>query len=494
MVDWLATRSAATPDRTGMVEARGASYTYDELNRRVHALAGRLSTFGVDPGDHLGIVLETRPVAVELVHACLRLGAVLVPLNTRLTAQESRDRIDRADVDSVVCEAETEQTAHEATGDVAVASVDGPLRDNTTALCRIRPAEFEPAPWDWDSTEVIMFTSGTTGPAKAVELTTGNLFASAAASAFRLGVRAEDRWHCCLPIYHMGGLAPIFRSTLYGTAVIVQEGFEAETTLATMDTHGATGVSLVPTMLRRLLDVGDVTASLRFVLLGGAPAPRELIERCESENVLVHPTYGTTETASQIATARPVEAFADPGTVGRPLVGTTVTVVDESGSPQPPGEPGEVVVDGPTVMAGYYDDPDGTTDVLREHGFHTGDIGYLDDAGRLFVVNRLDDRIITGGETVDPGEVADVLREHPHVREAAVVGLPDEEWGQRVAAVVVPRGDLTASTLENHCRAHLAGFKCPRTIAHAGELPRTASGTVDRAALREYIRGENTSV
>jgi O-succinylbenzoic acid--CoA ligase len=204
-----------------------------------------------------------------------------------------------------------------------------------------------------------------------------------------------------------------------------------------------------------------------------------------------------TETASQVATARPEEAFSEPGTVGRPLLGTRVRVV-ENGKSLAASERGELVVSGPTVTPGYYDDPGANEEGFSEAGFHTGDIGYVDSDGRVWVTGRLDDRILTGGQTVDPREVSDVLREHPAVREAAVVGLASEEWGQEVGAALVAEGNagiaenaanaVEEGAIEAFCRERLANYKLPRTIAFVERLPRTASGTIDRVALREWLR------
>jgi O-succinylbenzoic acid--CoA ligase len=239
-------------------------------------------------------------------------------------------------------------------------------------------------------------------------------------------------------------------------------------------------------MLRRMLDRrGTLPGSLRTVLLGGAPAPVSLIERCRNYSVPVAPTYGLTETASQVATATTEEAYADPETVGRPALFTDVTVVSDDGDPLPPGEVGELVVDGPTVSPRYYDDVEATASARGPHGLHTGDAGCRDEDGRLYVYNRLDDRLQTGGELVDPGEVVEAVRSHPDVVDAAVTGLPDEEWGERVAALVV--GDVDAAALDEYLRDRLAGYKLPRVVGVADDLPRTDSGTVDRQALRERL-------
>lgn len=486
MRDWLAQRARATPAVTALVDAgSGDALTYADLDDRVEELAGRLSSFGVGVDDHLGVVARTRPTFVELAHAAMRLGALLVPLNARLTASEIADRGDRADVTAVVCGAETETRTVDAFDDVA--TVDAPVA-GATPLDSLAPSTFDVPSWSYDSPQLLLSTSGTTGDPKVVTLTTGNLISSAAASSWRLGVLPTDRWYCTLPMYHMGGLAPVFRSVLYGTAVVIASpgSFDPDRALAEMRTHDATAVSLVPTTFSRLLDAGELPDSLRFVLLGGAPASNELVERALDSDIPVCPTYGMTETASQIATARADEVAEAVGTVGNPLLFTDVTIVDESGKPVGGETVGELVVSGPTVTPGYYGDPKATEDAFSVHGFRTGDAGYRDSSGRLWILNRLDDRIVTGGENVDPGEVAATLRDHRSVADAFVLGLSDPEFGQRVAAVVA--GDASPTALESHARERLAGFKIPRTWAVVDALPRTASGTVDRGRARELLR------
>jgi O-succinylbenzoic acid--CoA ligase len=488
--DLVAARAAATPDRTAMIDAdRDDARTYREYDAAVGRRAAGLAGLCGDDPDRIALLLDTRPAFAELFFAAMRLGASVVPLNVRLTPTEVSAQVERTTPDALVCERDTEATARDVF-DGPVAAVDAPERDPVRALDDIGGGSVEPATLTPDTEQVVMFTSGTTGRPKGVRLTVGNLVASATASAFRLGVSPVDRWLCCLPTYHMGGLAPVVRSALYGSTVVIQREFDADSTAAVLDEYGCTGVSLVPTMCSRLLDAGwEPTEQLRFVLLGGAPATAELLSRCRDRGVPAHPTYGMTETASQIATATPDQTVSHEGTVGQPLVNTTVTVVDEAGDPVPPGESGEIVVTGPTVTPGYLD-PEVTEDAFGPDGLHTGDVGSLDEDGRLWVHNRKDDRIVTGGENVDPGEVVAVLRDHPEVREAVVVGIEDSEWGERVAALVVPTtgASLSADELESFCRERLAGFKLPRTIAFADELPRTASGTVDRQRVRDRLR------
>jgi O-succinylbenzoic acid--CoA ligase len=496
MRDWLATRASATPNATAIAAAGDVeeATTYADLNERVEVLAGRLAARGVGVDDALVVCAETRVEFVELAHAAQRLGAVLVPVNARLSADELSVRFDRVNPEVVVCEADTESTVIDAT-EATVLSVDDPT-GSAEALASVRPEPFDLPEWELDNPLVVMFTSGTTGDPKGVVLTMGNVLASATASAFRLGLRDTDCWHVCLPMYHMGGLAPVYRSALYGTTIAVQRGFEPQQTLAAMDEADATAVSLVPTMLERLLDAGsdadaapDPLVDLRFVLLGGAACPPDLLERAQERNVPVAPTYGMTEAASQIATATPEQARRTPETVGNPVMFAEVTIVDESGAICETGQTGELVVSGPMVTPGYLDEA-ATFKAFTNGGLRTGDLGHRDEDGRLYVHARVDDTIITGGENVDPNEVADAIRTDSAVEDCAVIGLPDEEWGERVAALVVPVADADASAddIRQSCRERLAGYKLPRTISFTDALPRTASGTVDREAVEARLR------
>jgi O-succinylbenzoic acid--CoA ligase len=524
--DLVAARAASTPDREALVDAHTSrSWTYRELDAWVGALAAALDhgrESGVDALDgndldgRIGVLSRPRPEVVVLLHAAWRTGRELVPLNVDLAAADLASQVARAGVVTLLADADAEGLAAAASAE-AVAPADLEVMDLTAVAGE--PAETEEARgWAGGSVEhvvsagdvpVTLFTSGSTGDPKAVRLTVGNLLSSATASAFRLGVARDDRWLSPLPTYHMGGLAPVVRCALYGSTVVLQREFDAPRTASALDAHDATGVSLVPTALRRLLDA-DWTPpeSLRFVLLGGAAADADLLARCDACDVPAYPTYGMTETASQIATATPEQAFAEPDTVGQPLVNTTVHVVDADGDTVPPGAVGELVVSGPTVTPGYLDsnraDGDGTADSGRERftarGFRTGDRGYRDDDGKVYVTGRVDDMIVTGGENVQPARVAAALRSLDGVANAAVVGLPDPEWGERVAALVV-RGDgdenesddgetVAASTPEairEAVRDRLAAHEVPKTVAFASSIPRTASGTVDRESVRDHL-------
>ena len=493
MQDWLTHRANATPGAEALVAAdSGTTWTYEELDAAADEVATRLSGVGVTAGDHVGACLTPRPEYVTLVHAAMRLGARLVPLGHRLTAAELRPRLARSDVGVVVVASETEQRVVEATSDdgpgVPITSLDEPVWEQVRQLQTVEPAEFERAGWTQGTPLVYLFTSGSTGTPKLVTLTVSNVLASAVALAFRLGVDPGERTLATLAFHHTGGLMPLYRATLAGTTIILRGSFEPGATADDVRRHDATKVSLVPTMLKQMLNArGTLADSLRVVLLGGAPAPESLIERCRDYSIPVYPTYGMTEAASGITVATPDEAFDRPATVGQPLLGTSVSVRDETGAELAPGEVGEFVVSGPSITPGYYDDPAATTDAFGPHGLRTGDIGYIED-GLAYVLNRKDDRIVSGGENVDPGEVVSVVRTHPHVVDAAVVGVPDEEWGQRVAALVARSDEtLDADDLRAFCRDRLAGFKLPRTVEFTDSLPRTDSGSVKRPAVRQRL-------
>ena len=476
--DLLTARAAASPDAT-VLAFGDREWSAADLDTEVDTVARHLAARGVGPGDRVAILMENRPAFVRLIFAVHRLGGVVVPLNARLATDDLAAQCETVGPTLLVCEEETADVAGRLGANMVV-SVDS----GADAL-DADSTEFSAAMWAFEDDAALLFTSGTTGVPKAVRLTAGNFLASGVASAIRLGVATDDRWLCPLSLYHTGGLSVVLRSVLYGTTAVVQRGFDAERARRALHEEDCTAVSLVPTMLRRMLDGGSFPDTLRFALVGGAPAPAALIDRCGDRGVPACPTYGMTETASQVATARPAEAVGHPDSVGRPLLGTRVTVVGEDGTPVPTGETGELAVAGPTVSPGYV----GAAAETCDHGLLTGDVGRRDETGRLFVRNRRSDRIVTGGENVDPGGVAAALRDHSGVRDAAVVGLADQQWGERVAALIVPADDaLDEAAVRTFCADRLADFERPKTVVLTDALPRTASGTVDREATRERLR------
>jgi len=331
--------------------------------------------------------------------------------------------------------------------------------------------EAKAAPVDLDeSTETedihcVIHTSGSGGRPKPVELTYGNQLWNAVGSGVRIGVAPTDRWLCCLPLHHIGGLAIVMRSALYRTGIVL-ERFEPEPVKSRLTSEPVSIISLVPTMLTRLLDAGADLGALRCLLLGGAPAPQALVDRALDAGAPVTPTYGLTEAASQVATMSPGEASRKPGSVGPPILTTEIRIAED----------GVICVGGPSVAPGEVDD-DGW---MRTH-----DLGRLDDEGYLYVLGRSDDVIVSGGENVSPEEVERVLLEHPAVSDAGVGADEDPEWQQAVvASVVLSDGQqVDEAELREFCRGRLAGFKVPKAIRFVRELPRNAQGKLLRREL-----------
>jgi len=485
--DLLTQRAAATPQVPAVVDAdRDEQWTYARMDERATATARWLCERVTSAG-RVGLLLDAGMAFVDSYFATARWGVPAVPLNVRLDGDALAAQVERADLTAVVAGASTCETARSITPEAVpvLAAEDRPTGPDCGRQ-REGGSTSEPSVSRQSTAErLVLFTSGTTGRPKGVRLTRENLVASAVGSADRLGVEAGDRWLAPLPPYHMGGLAPLIRSTLHGTTTVLQREFDPGATAVAVDDRGVTALSLVPTALGRLLDDGwRPPESLRFVLLGGGPASRDLVERATARGVPVAPTYGLTETASQVATATPAEARDHPESVGRPLRTVEAAVVDDGICD--PGETGEVVVDGPTVTPGYLD-PGLTAGAFDDRGLRTGDLASRDDDGRLRIAGRVDDRIVTGGENVDPGRVAEALCALESVEDAAVVGLPDDEWGERVAALVVGPPSLTAAAVRDGVRESLADFEVPKTVVVVDALPRTPSGTVDRGAVRDHL-------
>jgi O-succinylbenzoic acid--CoA ligase len=287
----------------------------------------------------------------------------------------------------------------------------------------------------------------------------------------------------------VGGLAIVLRSAIYGIAAVVHEKFDPVAINQAIDADGVTIVSVVSTMLQRMLDERNSVPyppSLRCILLGGGPAPRPLLERCAAINAPTVQTYGLTETASQIATLPPEDALRKLGSAGKPLPGAELRIEAE-GRDMGPHDAGEIVVRGPMVTRGYLDGNMQGASTLKDGWLHTGDIGYLDEEGYLYVLDRRHDLIISGGENIYPAEVEAVLLDHPAVADAGVTGVSDAEWGQVVLAVVKlkPGNLVTSDDLTRFCRDRLAGYKIPREIRFVDAFPRNAAGKLVRAKLRE---------
>ena len=438
--DLLSLRARTHADRPAVV-AGGRTITYAELDARAGVTSRRLAALGLGPGQRVATTLPPGADFAALLHAAARLRATLVPLNTRLTGGELRAQVEDA---------------------AAPLVVDEPPDGSEADLAPVPPLDLG-QPW------TLLFTSGTSGRAKPVLLSHRNHLASAVASAWALGVAPDDRWLGVLPVFHVGGLAILIRSALYGTAVVVHERFEPDRAASALGGGEVTLASLVPTMLQRVLEAGVRPArGLRAVLVGGAAAPESLLARAAACGLPVVRTYGMTETASQIATAPVVADGPAAGSLARPLPGVDLSI----------GAEAEILVRGPMVAA---------ASLAADGWLHTGDRGQLDGDGLLRVDGRIDDVIVTGGENVAAGEVEEALLAHPAVRDAAVMGTPDPDWGAAVTAFVVAAAPVDAAELRGHCRERIAAFKVPKEVLIVDSLPRNAAGKVERRALAERI-------
>jgi O-succinylbenzoic acid--CoA ligase len=504
--DWLRQRASSTPERPAVMSAAGTQ-TFKQLDDSVTVMTEGLLARGVQPGQLIGLLAANSALWVAAVHAVARAGCALVPLNLRLAEAEmawqlqdceaqwllvdggNRDR-GMALVQRVSMDPERRSKGHELNL-IALEELDAFTARESRR--RVTGSGFELA-----ATQSVLYTSGTTGRPKGVTLTFGNHFWSATASALNLGLRPDDRWLACLPLFHAGGLAIVWRSVIYRIPMIVHESFDPLRVNRAIDEDGVTMVSVVANMLQRMLDERRgrplrqaqdklYPASLRCVLLGGGPAAEPLLRECVRFGVPVVQTYGLTETASQVATLDPRDALRKVGSAGKPLFGLELRIVSDSGEECSPGAAGEIVVRGPTVTQGYLKRPEATAAAIRDGWLYTGDIGCLDDEGYLYVLDRRDDLIVSGGENVYPAEVESVLELHPDVREAGVYGCRDERWGQVAMAVVVPRAGATASPDEiiAFCRERLAGYKTPVEVEFASALPRNAAGKLLRRALAD---------
>jgi o-succinylbenzoate---CoA ligase len=420
---WVHAAAARHPDRMA-IEGPERSVSYAELSRAAIGAAGALMRLA---GDDARVALAMPPGVdyVVGVHGCLLAGLAAVPIDLRLSPEE--------------------RAAREAAADVVI-----------DALPAAAPPQM-PRVFGGDPVVAVMHTSGTTAAPKPVELTYGNFLASALGSAVALGLDQAERWLCPMPLTHVGGFSIPIRSAIYATTVVLHGRFDTTAVLnELMDpSRRITLVSLVPTMLARLLDAGlRRPPALRWALLGGGPIAPALLERAEEAGVPVAPTYGMTEACSQIAT------------FGWPLQGVELRT-----------SAGEIVVRGPIVSAGA---------VAEDGWLHTGDLGRFDDRGRIEIVGRKADTIVSGGENVAPAEVEAALASHPAVADAAVLGRPDPEWGEALVARVVLRDGVSVrpEDLREHVAARLARFKIPKSVEFVDALPRTASGKLLRRELR----------
>jgi len=488
-----------TPTRALCVHGNDV-VTYEEMATRSAALAAGLNERGVGGGDVVGLLAHNCTEFLETIFAANYLGAIAMPINWRLAVPEVRYILDHSGARALVCDASLLELANEATGGlestlvracVSAAKVDGwtrlgDLRAGSRVPARARAAG--------DDVHRLMYTSGTTGRPKGVMITHANLAWKSLAHMVELGITSDDLGLACGPLYHVGAL-DLTTTTLIaaGATTIIHRAFDAGDVVDEIERSRVTTVWLAPAMVNAILGLPGIErrdlSSVRLLIDGGEKMPVPLIERLRKTfpSAWFADAYGLTETVSGDTFLDKANTLEKLGSVGRPCLYLEVDIWDEQGASLPAGARGEVVLRGPKVFKGYWRDPDATRAAFAGGWFHTGDVGIRDDDGYLYIVDRLKDMIVSGGENIASSEVERVLYEYGAVLEAAVVGRPDDRWGEVPVAHVVLRPDVTATAdqLIEHCRRHLARFKVPKEVLFLDALPRNPSGKVLKRDLRQ---------
>jgi long-chain acyl-CoA synthetase len=469
------------PDHVA-VKLDDAEVTYGQLDEGSARVAGILRDHGVGPGDRVGVMLPNVPYFPMVYFGIVRAGSVVVPMNVLLKGREVGYYLEDSGAKLLLAWhgfAEAAATGAEKAGGVKVVSVAP--GEFESLLAGTEPVH-DIADVDGGDTAVILYTSGTTGQPKGAELSHDNLRRNAEISARLDGIQEDDVVFGGLPLFHtFGQTCCMNASATVGATLTLLARFEPGKALEIIERDRVTHFLGVPTMHGALLhhpgreDVD--TSSLRVIVSGGASLPGEVLRGVEEAfGVILLEGYGLSETS-------PVASFNMPdarrvGSIGLPVEGVEMRVVDEDDNEVAPGEIGEIVIKGHNVMKGYLGRPDATEEAIRDGWFHTGDLGKVDEDGFFFIVDRKKDMILRGGYNVYPREVEEVLYEHPAVREAAVVGVPDDHWGEEVgAAVVLMEGEhVDAETLRSYVKEQLADYKYPRRVWFVDELPKGPTG------------------
>jgi long-chain acyl-CoA synthetase len=508
---WPLRRAARLHPATAAVSDGGRVVAYDELAHRVAALGGGLSALGLGAGARVGFLGVNSLAHLECWLGVPAAGRVLVDLNFRLAEDELAFMVEDCELEVLIVGAaqlEVARALARRSPSLRTLVLDGTAADAADCVPYEHLISADPVPAPADLAEhdlaAISYTGGTTGQPKGVMLSHGNLLANARHNLMATGHRATDRWlHVC-PMFHVAGTANVFACTWAGGRQVIRPRFDATDVLDAVEREEITHTVLVPTMLAMLLDAHAASPerrldTLRHIQYAASPISaalqRRVRERFDCDLVQF---YGMTEAAPTVTCLDAEDhrrGFAgEPGyeerlrSIGVPVVGVEAEVRDPAGGALPPGEVGEVWVRGPNVMLGYWRRPESTEAAFRSGWYRSGDAAYASADGYLYLVDRLKDMIISGGENVYSVEVEGVLAEHAGVREAAVFGVPDPRWGEAVHAVVVVAQDsgITAETLAAHARRQIAGYKVPRTIELRHEpLPKSAAGKVLKNELRE---------
>ncbi|MDN4607802.1 o-succinylbenzoate--CoA ligase [Sporosarcina highlanderae] len=474
--NWLLKRSSLTPNRTAL-SFEDRQWTFLQLKEEAVLIARKLRMNGLVEGDRIALLGPSTPDMVFVIHGCLLAGLEIVMLNSRLSAKEILWQLDDSNAFRLIVE---DELFHQ------IGIKDVPMITFSSLQSSEQRDLSVSEMWDASRTITIMYTSGTTGFPKGVRQTAGNHTSSALSSVLNLGLTDDDRWLCTMPLFHISGFSILVRSVIYGMEVRLYNKFDTESVVDELRKGSVTRMSVVGTSLQRILDEFEKTGNVahpnfRTMLAGGGPVPDNYLRRAEDCKLPVLQTYGMTETSSQTATLSAEDALRKSGSAGKPLFFNQIKIRDTEKA----GEFGEVLIAGPHVTPGYIGHA-AERDPLEDGWLPTGDIGYFDQEGYLFIVDRRSDLIISGGENIYPAEVENVLLSHPNVTEAGVCGKAHPEWGSVPVAFIVVSGEVTEEDLEVHCQQLLARYKVPKAFYFVDQLPRNASNKLLRRELKEW--------
>ena len=505
----LARARAMFPDRLAVWDGE-TRITFSELGRRVDALAGALRRLGLNKGDRVAILDGNSHRYLESYYAAAQTGIVLLPLNARLAPAELVYILNDAGARALLVSgaffgAFEAARASLRTLEIVVAHGEGNRPTSAfeyeKLLADAEPLT-QPVPVEPDDICQIYYTSGTTGEPKGVCLTYRNMTASMLDAAVGLGLTFRDTWMHAAPLFHLVDAWAVWALPLLGAPQVTMH-FEPERLLALIERTRSTAVALPPTLINMVVNhpkVGSYDVrTLRLIMFGGSPAPLGVLQQA-SQTLPTHYThaYGITETSGICTLQRPEETLTKAGSAGHTVPHIEAEVVDDDDRLLPLDTVGEVVIRGERVMRDYWNKPEATAEALRDGWYHTGDMGYFDGERNLYIVDRKKDMIITGGENVYSVEVESVLSTHPAVLEVAVIGVPSEQWGEAVKAVVVLRAGSAATEQEliAFCRDKIAGYKIPKSVDFSAEpLPKTSTGKPAKRRLRDrYWEGRKSKI
>jgi long-chain acyl-CoA synthetase len=494
----LDTRVAATPEKVFLFSERdGRRFTYDAFGRAVNRAANMLDARGVKKGDVVSLLMPNSAEYVIAYFACFRLGALAGPVNSLLKSKEATYVIGNSEAKVLLYNSEFATLVEEIRGDLPALGDAFVFDDEATK-------DFADAAGDWKETDIgaddeaiIIYTSGTTGKPKGCLLTHANLLANARQIVEWLGFKEDDRLLTIMPLFHMNAVSVTTMSALYaGASTVVSTRFSATRFWQIVSDYRITSFGSVATMLSMLLatypegvPAGLNTESLRFAMCGSAPVPAEVLRRFEATfKCLVVEGYGLSESTCR-STFNPPDERRRPGSCGM-SIGNEMRVVDEDDTEVAAGVEGEIVMRGENIFKGYFRSEEATARAFRGGWFHTGDVGYCDAEGFFYIIDRKSDMIIRGGENIYPREIDELLYKHPAIAEAAALGVPDELYGEEIAAFVVLKAGGAASEDEivAYCREHLADYKCPKTVCIVASLPKGPTGKVLKRELARQFK------